>query len=212
MKRKGCCQLREKIKGLSSNLKGKYQVLNSGLALATLEILEQFGFSVEEETIRSGLLEVSWPGRLESFCLSRNDGTLVDCTSEDCLHYLLDGAHNPAGVASLCEALENDYEYDRLILVWAAMSDKDFHASLPQLGRLAGVIIFTRLEYERSAQPEQMLQILPEDIQRRVLCENSFKVALAKAAELAGKNDLICIAGSLYLVGEARKVLRGEII
>ena len=212
MKRKGCCQLREKIKGLSSNLKGKYQVLNSGLALATLEILEQFGFSVEEETIRSGLLEVSWPGRLESFCLSRNDGTLVDCTSEDCLHYLLDGAHNPLGVASLCEALENDYEYDRLILVWAAMSDKDFHASLPQLGRLAGVIIFTRLEYERSAQPEQMLQLLPEDIQRRVLCENSFKAALAKAAELAGNNDLICIAGSLYLVGEARKVLRGEII
>ncbi|MGB6972193.1 MAG: folylpolyglutamate synthase/dihydrofolate synthase family protein, partial [Desulfobulbales bacterium] len=161
MKRKGGCQLREKIKGLSSNLKGKYQVLNSGLALATLEILEQFGFSVEEETIRSGLLEVSWPGRLESFCLSRNDGTLVDCTSEDCLHYLLDGAHNPLGVASLCEALENDYEYDRLILVWAAMSDKDFHASLPQLGRLAGVIIFTRLEYERSAQPEQMMQLLP---------------------------------------------------
>ena len=212
MKRKGGCQLREKIKGLSSNLKGKYQVLNSGLALATLEILEQFGFSVEEETIRSGLLEVSWPGRLESFCLSRNDGTLVDCTSEDCLHYLLDGAHNPLGVASLCEALENDYEYDRLILVWAAMSDKDFHASLPQLGRLAGVIIFTRLEYERSAQPEQMLQLLPEDIQRRVLCENSFKAALAKAAELAGNNDLICIAGSLYLVGEARKELRGEII
>jgi dihydrofolate synthase/folylpolyglutamate synthase len=212
MKRKGCCQLREKIKGLSSNLKGKYQVLNSGLALATLEILEQFGFSVEEGTIRSGLLEVAWPGRLESFCLSRNDGTLVDCTSEDCLHYLLDGAHNPLGVASLCEALENDYEYDRLILVWAAMSDKDFHASLPQLGRLAGVIIFTRLEYERSAQPEQMMQLLPEDIQRSVLCENSFKAALAKAAELAGNNDLICIAGSLYLVGEARKELRGEII
>jgi dihydrofolate synthase/folylpolyglutamate synthase len=68
MKRKGGCQLREKIKGLSSNLKGKYQVLNSGLALATLEILEQFGFSVEEGTIRSGLLEVAWPGRLESFC------------------------------------------------------------------------------------------------------------------------------------------------
>ena len=54
--------------------------------------------------------------------------------------------------------------------------------------------------------------LLPEDIQRRVLCENSFKAALAKAAELAGNNDLICIAGSLYLVGEARKVLQGEII
>jgi dihydrofolate synthase/folylpolyglutamate synthase len=212
MKRKGGCRLREKIRGLSSNLKGKYQVLNSGLALATLEILEQYGFSVDDEILRSGLKEVSWPGRLESFCLSRDNGTLVDCTSKDCLRYLLDGAHNPAGVVSLCEALENDYEYARLILVWAAMSDKDFRTSLPQLGRLAGVIIFTRLEYERSARPEQMLQLLPAEIQDRVLFEQSFKAALVKAAELAGNNDLICIAGSLYLIGEARKVLRGEII
>ena len=212
MKRKGCCQLREKIKGLSSNLKGKYQMLNSGLALATVEILAQLGFPVDDATIRSGLLEVSWPGRLESFCLSRHDGSLVDCRSEDCLHYLLDGAHNPAGVASLCEALENDYAYDRLILVWAAMSDKDFRVALPQIARLAGIIIFTRLEYERSAQPEQLLQLLPLDLHDRVFCENSMKAALSKAAGLAGNNDMICIAGSLYLIGEARKVLRGAII
>jgi len=212
MKRKGCCQLREKIMGLSSNLKGKYQMLNNGLALATLEILARFGFSVDDETIRSGLQEVFWPGRLESFCLARDDGALVDCSNKNCLHYLLDGAHNPAGVASLCEALENDYEYDRLILVWAAMSDKDFRTALPQIGRLAGGIILTRLEYERSAQPEQMMHLLPLDIQDRVLLINSFMAALSKAAELAGKNDLICIAGSLYLIGEARKVLRGEII
>ena len=126
MKRKGCCQLRQKLKGLSSRLKGRYQMLNSGLALATLEILDQLGLSVDEKSIRAGLLEARWPGRLESFCLSREDGSLVDCAVENSLHYLLDGAHNPAGVASLREALENDYEYERLILVWAAMSDKDF--------------------------------------------------------------------------------------
>lgn len=212
MKRQGCCQLREKIQGLSSSLKGKYQMLNSGLALAALEILAQSGFPVDDATIRSGLLEVSWPGRLESFCLSRTDGTLVDCRGDNVLHYLLDGAHNPAGVASLCEALENDYEYDRLILVWAAMADKDFRAALPQIAGLAAKIIFTRLEYERSAQPEQLLHLLPEDLHERVFCENSMKAALSKAAGLAGSNDLICIAGSLYLIGEARKMLRGEII
>ncbi len=212
MKRKGCCQLREKIKGLSSRLRGKYQSINGGLALATLEILDQFGFAVDEGTIRAGLLEVFWPGRLESFCLSRDKGKQVDCPGEDSLHYLLDGAHNPAGVASLCEALATDYEYDRLILVWAAMTDKELRVALPQIGRLAGVIIFTRLEYERSAQPKQMQQLLPADIRDRALCENSLRAALAKAAELAGSNDLICIAGSLYLIGEARKMLLGEII
>jgi dihydrofolate synthase/folylpolyglutamate synthase len=83
---------------------------------------------------------------------------------------------------------------------------------LPQIARLAGIIIFTRLEYERSAQPEQLLQLLPLDLHDRVFCENSMKAALSKAAGLAGNNDMICIAGSLYLIGEARKVLRGAII
>jgi len=212
MKRKGCCRLREKIKGLSTNLKGKYQMINTGVALAALEILDQFGFSVDDDTIRSGLLEVSWPGRLESFCLSRKDGTLVNCSAENALHYILDGAHNPAGVEALCEALENDYDYDRLILVWAAMSDKDFRVSLPQVARLADVIVFTRLEYERSALPEQMLKSLPVDIQNLAHCENSLHKALAKAADTAEPEDLICIAGSLYLIGEARKILRGELI
>lgn len=212
MKRKGCCQLREKIAGLKSNLKGKYQMINTGLALATLEFLHLSGFSVDDSQIRSGLLEVSWPGRLELFCLSKADGTRVDCAAEDSLHYLLDGAHNPAGVASLQEALENDFQYNRLILVWAAMSDKDFRVVLPQIGRLARVIIFTRLEYERSAQPEQLLHLLPAAMQDRVICENSLDAALAKASELAGSNDLICIAGSLYLIGEARARLLGEII
>jgi dihydrofolate synthase/folylpolyglutamate synthase len=211
MKRKGCCQLREKRQGLLSSLKGRCQMLNSGLALATLEILDQFGFSVNDAITRSGLLEVSWPGRLESFCLSRDDGSPVECTSENSLNYLLDGAHNPAGIAALSEALENDYEYNRLILVWAAMSDKDFRGALPQIGRLAGVIIFTRLEYERSAMPEQLVDALPVDMQHRAVCEKDLDAALAKAAGIAGPADLICIAGSLYLVGEARKKLLGEI-
>jgi dihydrofolate synthase / folylpolyglutamate synthase len=213
MKRKnGCCRLREKIKGLSTNLKGKYQMINTGVALATLEILAQFGFTVDEETIRSGLLEVSWPGRLESFCLSRRDGSLVDCTAENALHYMLDGAHNPAGVKALCEALENDYEYDRLILVWAAMTDKDFRVVLPKIAALADKIIFTRLEYERSAQPEQLVQILEPEMRSKVRCENRVEKALASAAATAGPNDLICIAGSLYLIGEVRKQLLGEVI
>ncbi|MDX2434118.1 MAG: folylpolyglutamate synthase/dihydrofolate synthase family protein [Desulfobacterales bacterium] len=212
MKRKGCCQLREKITGLTTKLKGKYQMINTGLALATLEFLNQFGFSVDDSQIRSGLLEVSWPGRLESFCLSKADGSLVDCSAEDSLHYLLDGAHNLAGVVSLQEALENDFQYERLILVWASMSDKDFRAGLPQISRQAQVIILTRLEYERSAQPEELLEAMPENIQDRVICENSLDAALAKAAELAGRNDLICIAGSLYLIGEARARLLGKII
>jgi len=213
MKRKdGCCRLREKIKGLSTNLKGRYQMINTGVALATLEILGRLGYPVDDAVIRAGLQEVSWPGRLESFCLSRQDGRLVDCSDENALHYMLDGAHNPAGVQTLCEALENEYEYDRLILVWAAMIDKDFKVVLPKIAGLADVIVFTRLDYERSAQPEKLVEILPAEIRPRARCEPTLEEALDRAAEIAGPNDLICIAGSLYLIGEVRKRLRGELV
>jgi dihydrofolate synthase/folylpolyglutamate synthase len=213
MQRKdGCCRLRQKVKGLTTSLKGKYQMINTGVALAILEFLSRMGYPVDDATIRAGLLEVSWPGRLESFCLSRQDGRLVECSEKDVLHYMLDGAHNPAGVTALCHALENDYEYDRLILVWAAMTDKDFKTVLPRIAGLADVIIFTRLEYERSAQPEQLKEMLPADIRHRAQCENTPDRALARAAEIAGPEDLICVAGSLYLIGEARKLLRGELI
>ena len=212
MKRKGCCQLREKIAGLSSNLKGMYQMVNTGVALATVEILDQFGFSVEDAIIRSGLLEVSWPGRLEYFCLSRESKELVECGSQNTIRYLLDGAHNPVGVESLCEALENDFDYDRLILVWGAMEDKDLSKTLPKIGSRADILILTMVEYERSAKPDQLLDILPPDIHDRTIKEKSLVKALAKAAELAADLDLICIAGSLYLIGEARKLLLGEIV
>jgi dihydrofolate synthase/folylpolyglutamate synthase len=186
-------------------------MVNSGLALATLEILAPHNFTVDDAVIRSALPQISWSGRLESFCLSGEDGNVVPCTGKNGLHFLLDGAHNPAGIAALCDALEHDFEYDRLILVWAAMADKDFRTSLPRIARLADIIIFTRLEYDRSASPEELRQALPPVVQQRALCENTPNGALAKAAALAGPADLICIGGSLYLVGEARKKLLGEI-
>ena len=92
------------------------------------------------------------------------------------------------------------------------MSDKDFSTVLPQVADLADDIVFTRLEYERSAAPEDMRAVLPGELQDRAICINSLDDALKKAAEMAGNKDLICIAGSLYLVGEARKMLVGELV
>ena len=92
------------------------------------------------------------------------------------------------------------------------MSDKDYGSLLPQIANLAQVIVFTMLEYERSARPEKLLKSLPADLKERAVCENALDTALARAAEQADTADLICIAGSLYMVGEARKLLLGEII
>jgi dihydrofolate synthase/folylpolyglutamate synthase len=175
-------------------------------------MLNQHGFTVDDAVIREGLQEVAWPGRLERFCLNREDEIRVKNGTPNSICYLLDGAHNPAGVESLCEALENDFDYDRLILVWGAMEDKDLSKTLPIIGPQADILILTMVESERSAEPDQLLALLPSDIQDQTICESSLTAALAKAAELAGGNDLICIAGSLYLIGEARSMLVGDLV
>jgi dihydrofolate synthase/folylpolyglutamate synthase len=212
MRRKdGCCKLREKISGLSFNLKGNYQMVNTGVALAALEMLDQYGFRVADEVIRSGLPEVSWPGRLEHFCLARKDRSRVECGTTNSVNYLLDGAHNPAGVESLRAALTDDFDYDRLILMWAAMEDKDINKTLPVVAPFADILVLTKVDYDRSAEPENLKESLPADLQSKTICESSLSTALDRAAELAGDNDLVCIAGSLYMVGEARNILLGEI-
>lgn len=213
MKRKdGCCRLREKMENLRCSLKGSYQSKNAALALAALEFLESHRFSVDEDTIRQGLLDVRWPGRLEHFCLTRHNGKTTSCGQENSVQYLLDGAHNPAGVQSLKQALEEDFQYDRLILIWGAMADKDLSATLPKVLPLADSIILTKQQSDRSAAPEELLAYVPEKDRAKILNLPDVKAAICKAAEMAGPEDLICIGGSLYLIGEARGILLGDAI
>ena len=199
------------LAGLQCRLKGGYQIGNAALALAALETISGT-LPVSGEAIRQGLLSVTWPGRLEYFCLA--DGKPVECLAEKSAslrRYLLDGAHNPAGVESLRDALVSEFSYDRLILVWACMADKDIGTTLNTIAPLAERIIFTRPESERSATPEQLAAILSEEERPKAQGAATVAEALALAADLAQSGDLICVAGSLYLVGAARKILLGEV-
>lgn len=191
-------------------MKGNYQVGNGSLALAAVQLLQSRGYIITQDQIRTGLALTRWPGRLESFRLNKL-GKIVDSHS-DSLQFLLDGAHNPAGVTALKHALEDDFSYARLILVWGAMEDKDLQTILQEIAPLADTIIFTRPEYERSATPEQLQATLPADMQKKAVLASSVEKSIDKARELATEDDLICIAGSLYLVGAARQLLVGELI
>ncbi|MFA7382836.1 MAG: folylpolyglutamate synthase/dihydrofolate synthase family protein [Desulfurivibrionaceae bacterium] len=202
------------LAGLQCRLKGRYQIGNAALALAALEIISDL-LPVSGEAIRQGLLSVAWPGRLEYFCLV--DGKPVDCPGGSAAdqpaaqRYLLDGAHNPAGVESLREALLSEFCYDHLILVWACMADKDMAATLATIAPLADRIIFTRPESERSATPEQLTAILAKEERAKATGAATVAEALTMAVDPAQRGDLICVAGSLYLVGAARKILLGEV-
>lgn len=190
--------------GLQLGLRGGYQIDNTGLALAALEVLAERAGLVSEEVVRVALPEVRWPGRLEFFpgcnLLGRQRAVL------------LDGAHNPAGVESLTVALGSDFRYGKLIMVWASMGDKDFQTCVKQVVPICHRMIFTRPESTRSATPEQLLLALPEGARAKCLASASVPEALTLAFDLAGPADLICVAGSLYLVGMARSILVGDLV
>ena len=190
-------------------MKGSYQVSNACLALAAVQLLHRQGYEITEDHIRAGLAQTRWPGRLENFRLAIQ-ADLTD-TPADSVQVLLDGAHNPAGVSALKHALEDDFSYKRLLLVWGAMADKDLQTTLQVIAPLAETIIFTRPESERSATAQQLRDILPAIMQQKAVLTSSVQEAIDKARDMATPDDLICIAGSLYLVGAARQLLVGAL-
>ncbi|MFH2124704.1 MAG: folylpolyglutamate synthase/dihydrofolate synthase family protein [Pseudomonadota bacterium] len=203
------------LDSLRCSMHGSYQIVNASLALATVALLRPHGFLLSAETIRTGLEKVRWPGRLEHICLERQSRAVCKQGQQadaETVCYLLDGAHNPAGVESLVLTLRQEYDYRRLIVVWGAMLDKDLRSTLPLIGELAGVLLLTRPEGERAAAPEQLLEYLDPMLQGRCECISEVDQALARAETLAAAGDLIVVAGSLYLVGAVRKILLGELV
>lgn len=186
---------------LPLTVKGAHQIDNAAIALATLEVMQE-SFAVGETDIRLGLQHVLWPGRLEEFWIG----------DEKPVHILLDGAHNPDGARTLKNALQKDFNYDRLLLIWASMADKDIRTTLMEIAPLAEKIIFTRPETERSALSEDLVHLLPEKLRLSASCTGSVDEALDLALQLYRPRDMICIAGSLYLVGCARQLLRGDLV
>ncbi|MDP2970812.1 MAG: folylpolyglutamate synthase/dihydrofolate synthase family protein [Deltaproteobacteria bacterium] len=181
--------LHRKLWGLSLNLRGLHQMINATTALGAMEILDDLGYRVSNDAMTEGLKEVDWPGRLEVVCSSPR--------------VLLDGAHNPDGALSLKESLEKDFEYHHLILLIGIMKDKDLHSILHSLSPLADRIILTRPGTDRAASPALLRKALGRNGKKAEVIED-FRKAIDKGLSLTGEEDILCITGSLYTVGEAR--------
>jgi dihydrofolate synthase/folylpolyglutamate synthase len=165
--------------------------MNAALALAAVEQLRDAGFQVGEAAVSEGLKQAHWEGRLE--ILQRLPLLLVD------------GAHNPAGVDTLCRALRNDFTHRRLILLFGVLEDKDYRTMAKRLFPLADRVILTHSE--RALSPDS-LRPLAEKLNRAVEVVEDPGDALQRALSLAGEGDIVCAAGSLYLVGEIKKLHR----
>jgi dihydrofolate synthase / folylpolyglutamate synthase len=172
---------------------GKHQISNAALALAAVDQVRAAGFAVDQTAVSRGLKQAHWEGRLE--ILQRSPMLLVD------------GAHNPAGAATLRRALREDFPHRRLILLFGVMGDKDYRTMARRLFPLADRVILTRPHSDRALSPLR-LQTLAGAGSRNVEVIEDPGAALRHALSQAGQEDLVCAAGSLYLVGEIKKLHR----
>ncbi len=184
--------IHRKIWSIRLNLAGQHQVVNAATALGAMEVLEDLGYPVSTEAMIRGLADVRWPGRFE---VVRSSPRVV-----------LDGAHNPAGAIALREALRKELRYRRLILLFGIMKDKDMRTILRTLAPLADHIILSRPRTDRASSPELLLRLLGKDRKKAEAVED-LGLAIDKGLSLTDREDLLCITGSLYTVGEARKYL-----
>jgi dihydrofolate synthase/folylpolyglutamate synthase len=119
---------------------------------------------------------------------------------------LLDGAHNPASVGALMRNVGAYVPYDSMICVFGCCEDKDIPAMLDRLALGGDKVIFTRARSTpRAADPEELHRVFAERTGKMSQWAPTLREALELATRAVGRDDLICITGSFYLVGEAKR-------
>jgi len=177
-----------------TSLIGRYQGENIAIVISTVEILQKNGFNISEESIFDGIKSTVNPGRME--VLSSRP------------YVLLDGAHNIAGMKVLVETLENDFKFERLIIVLGILSDKNIKEMLPFILPVSDFIITTKSSNKRAFSPKKLKKMIENfGYKKEIYVKDQINNAIDHAKSIAKKNDLICITGSLFTVGEARDYL-----
>jgi dihydrofolate synthase/folylpolyglutamate synthase len=176
------------------NLRGRHQLENAATAISAAENLADLGFEISRSEITKGLENAVHAGRLELWKIAAATPILFD------------GAHNLDGAKSLAEFLREFFAKTPLTFVFGAMRDKDLRQITAEIFPLADCLILTRADNLRSAAPENLRQFAPTDFKKIYLAANAAE-ALQKAFENTAANGLIVVTGSLYLIGEAQKIL-----
>ena len=182
-------------KNLHTPLLGRHQAENAATAISAIEALKIRGVKISEKAIRAGLEKVKWTGRLE---IIQNNPTLI-----------LDGAHNPSGVKIVRQALEEIFSYHRLILVLAIFADKDYKKMIQILAPNADLIITTKAKSPRATPPQIIAKEAAQYIEKnKIIVTEDISQAINSALSNSKEEDLICITGSLYTVGEAKRYFK----
>jgi dihydrofolate synthase/folylpolyglutamate synthase len=179
-----------KFEHLRVPLHGKHQAINCGLALAILDKLKSIGYEIDNDKATEGLRKVSLAGRMEMIC--------------DDPRVMIDGAHNAASIQALMHAIGQNIPYDSMVVIFGCNNDKDVAGMLHNLQYGADKVIFTRSASAKAMSPEDLADMYAEISGKMCQTAVSLGEALKLARNAVGQEDLICITGSFYLIGQAK--------
>jgi dihydrofolate synthase/folylpolyglutamate synthase len=175
-------------------LLGEHQLVNAATAVAALEVLADKGFDISRESVAKGFEQVSWPGR---FQILRRRPLLV-----------VDGGHNVGAARQLVQSIRQYLDFGRAILVMGTSQDKDIAGLVAELAPLFNQVIVTRSGHPRALAPATLAaEFARQGI--KVQLTSDVPSALSQALTLAGEKDLVCVAGSLFVVAEAIEAAAG---
>jgi len=174
-------------------LLGEHQAINCGVALGLMDALKEKGFKIDDQKAIEGLARVRLPGRMEII-------------SED-PRILVDGAHNAASIEALMRAIGQNIPYDSMVLIFGCQGDKDVDGMLRQIQYGADKVIFAPTSSPRSCDPETLAARFTEISGKMAQVARNADEALSIAGHAVDRDDLICVTGSFYLVGQIKKVV-----
>jgi dihydrofolate synthase/folylpolyglutamate synthase len=189
--------------GIVLPLHGAHQAGNAATALAAVEAFFGAGDrgQLDLDAVREGFASVTSPGRLE---VVRRGPTV-----------LLDGAHNPAGAAALAAAIEDEFDFDRLVAVVAVLDDKDAAGLLGELEPVVSSVVVTANTSPRALSVDALAEVAADVFgDDRVVPVARLDDAIERAVALADAGGAlggggVLVTGSIVTVGEARRLLRG---
>jgi dihydrofolate synthase/folylpolyglutamate synthase len=187
-------------------LHGAHQAHNAAVALASVEAFLGGSHSergrLDVDLVRSGFAKVTSPGRLE---VVRSSPTV-----------LLDAAHNPAGAAATAQAIDEDFDFTRLIGVFAAMADKDVRGILAPFEPLLAEIVVTQAATSRAMPVDELAEVAvdvfgPERVEVTPRLDDALDTAIGLAEQVGHMGGAgVLVTGSVYTVAEARTLLGGS--
>ncbi|MDX6574756.1 MAG: dihydrofolate synthase / folylpolyglutamate synthase, partial [Blastocatellia bacterium] len=190
--------LPDSFENISIGLRGRHQIVNAATAIALAEALRERGFAITHAAIIRGIETARHAGRLELCAGQPGAGRPA---------ILFDGAHNPAAARALRDYLD-EFVAQPITMIFGAMQDKALPEMAVTLFPKANELILTGLDNPRAATAQMLMTAVPLTFdQARVRLASSATEALRIAQTVTPADGLICVTGSLYLVGAVQQIL-----